>query len=126
MALQQILADRDEPRVILIGDEVDSRLETRSVLNASGWVVTEASTTAQAMVMTQHDQTDVIILDLGEPDQRGIAMLADLKSSVATGWIPVVVLATDAQNTSAGLLLRSGAHDYVQKPFSPDELEARL
>ncbi len=126
MALQEILADRDQPRVILISDEADSRLETRSALNASGWVVTEASTTAQAMVMAQHDQPDVIILDLGEPDVRGMGMLEDLKSSVATGWIPVVVLATDPQNASAGLLLRSGAQDYVQKPFSPDELEARL
>ena len=126
MALQEILADRDQPRVILIGDEVDSRLETRSVLNASGWVVTEASTTAQAMVMVQHDLPDVIILDLGEPDERGISMLAELKSSAETEWIPVVVLASDPQNASAGMLLRSGAQDYVQKPCSPDELEARV
>ncbi len=126
MALQEILADRDQPRVVLIGDEVDSRFETRSVLNASGWVVTEASTTAEAMVMAQHDLPDVIILDLGESDGPGTAMVADLKSSVETGWIPIVVLATDGQSASAAELLRSGAHDYLQKPFSPDELEARL
>jgi PAS domain S-box-containing protein len=126
MALQEILADRDQPRVILIGEEVDSRLAARSVLSASGWVVTEAPTTAQAMVMALDDLPDVIILDLGEPDGRGITMLADLKSSVETGWIPVVVLGTDAQAGSAVTLLRSGAQDYVQKPFSPDELEARL
>jgi PAS domain S-box-containing protein len=89
-------------------------------------VVTEASTTAQALMTAQHDQPDVIILDLGEPAGRGISMLADLKSSVETGWIPVVVLATGDRDVSAGTLLRSGAQDYVQKPCSPDELDARL
>ena len=126
MALQEILAGRDQPRVILIGDQAGSRLEARSVLNASGWVVTEASTTGQAMLMAQHDQPDVIILDLCEPDTHGTTMLADLKSSDETGWIPVVVLSAGAGNGSAAALLRSGAQDHLQKPFTPDELEARL
>src|ERR1035437_5149431 len=126
MPLQEIIAGPDQPRVILIGDQAGSRQEARSVLNAYGWVVTEASTTSQTMLMAQHDQPDVIILDLCEPEAHGTTMLAELKSSNETGWIPVVILSAGAGNGSAAALLQSGAQDYLRKPFTPHELVARL
>ncbi|HWD51237.1 MAG TPA: PAS domain S-box protein [Acidimicrobiales bacterium] len=126
MPSEYVAADRDQPRVLLIDDDVDLRLAVRSVLDAAGWAVAEASTRAEAMAMVRQCQPQVIVLDLELPDENGRAVLAELKGSVESGWIPVVVLSGLTDGSTASSLLREGAQDYIQKPFSPDELEARL
>jgi two-component system sensor histidine kinase/response regulator len=126
IALTEILADRDQPRILLVDGQRGSRLETRLVLVASGWEVAEASTTAEAILVVRQVQPDVIILDLGVDDRDGAKMLADLKSSAETGWIPIIVLSTGRIGATAAKLMREGAQDCVQKPFDPDELDARL
>jgi len=100
-------ADRDQPRVLLIDCEVDSRFDTRSMLVASGWVVSEASTATVAIEMAQHVQPDVIVLDLGVSDGFGHGMLADLTSSVDAEGIPIVVL-SGMEVSAGGRLLREG------------------
>jgi PAS domain S-box-containing protein len=126
MGHQELLADRDQPRVLLVDTEVESRLETRNLLAASGWMVTEASTVVDAFEGTFRDYPDVIVLRVGSPDERGHRMLAELKSSVETEWIPIVVLSAGSEGAEAARLLEEGAHDYLRKPFDPDELTARL
>src|ERR1035441_8693146 len=126
MSIGEFVADVARPRVLLVDDEVDLHLAIRLGLNASGWAVTEASSAAQAIVMAKQYQPDVIVLDLGLPDGDGHGVLAELKSSVDTGWIPVVVLSARTEDSTVSSLLREGAQDYIFKPFSPDELEARL
>ncbi|HEX3840783.1 MAG TPA: PAS domain S-box protein [Acidimicrobiales bacterium] len=112
--------------MLLVDTEAVSRLDTRHLLDASGWMVTEASTTEDAIEVALRDQPDVIVLGLGAADRRGHRMLAELKSSVEAGWIPIVVLSAGSDRAEAARLLREGAQDYVLKPFDPDELEARL
>src|SRR5664280_221070 len=126
MPIGEFVADVARPRVLLVDDEVDLHLAIRLRLNASGWAVTEASSAAQAIVMAKQYQPDVIVLDLGLPDGDGHGVLAELKSSVETGWIPVVILSERTEDSTVSSLLREGAQDYVFKPFLPDELEARL
>jgi PAS domain S-box-containing protein len=126
MAVQQLLADRDQPRVLFVDTGVESRLDTRLLLDSSGWMVTEASTTVDAIAVALRDQPDVIVLSLGGPDGRGHRMLAELKSSDEAGWIPIVVLSAGSDSAEAARLLLEGAQDYVHQPFDPDEFEARL
>jgi len=126
MALQEIFAGGEQPRVLLIGGEFDSQPGTRSVLDASGWVVTEVTAVSQAIAVAQQSQPDVIVLDLDVPDGDGYEVLAELRSSAATGWIPIVVLSADTGGSAVARVFREGAQDYVQKPFAPEELEARL
>src|ERR1035437_8066 len=126
MPIGEFVADVARPRVLLVDDEVDLHLAIRLRLNASGWAVTEASSAAQAIVMAKQYPPDVIVLDLGLPDGDGHGVLAELKSSVDTGWIPVVILSARTEDSTVSSLLREGAQDYIFKPFSPDELEARL
>ena len=120
------VVDLSQPKVLLIDDEADLRLAIRLELDAAGWAVTEAWTAAQAIAMAQQYQPDVIVLDLGLPDGDGHGVMAELKSSVETGWIPVVILSASTEASMVSSLLREGAQDYIFKPFSPDELEARL
>jgi two-component system sensor histidine kinase/response regulator len=120
------VVDLSQPRVLLIDDEAESRLALRLELDAAGWAVTEASTAAQAIAMAQQYQPDVIVLDLGLPSGDWHGVLAELKSSVETGWIPVVILSASTEASMVSSLLREGAQYYVFKPFLPDELETRL
>ena len=118
--------ERWQPRVLVVDDDEDMRLSLRLGLSAMGWATTEASTAAEAMACAQTCDPDVILLDLGLPDADGSGVLAQLKESAATTWIPVVVLSARSEGSRVGDLLREGAQDYLVKPCSMDELEARL
>jgi len=124
--VEGIDAEGLQPRVLLIDDDGDLRTSLRIGLDATGWAVTEASTGAEAIAMAQAGQPDVIVLDLGLPGSDRRWVLAELKSSVETGWIPVVMVSDREEDSAADNLLREGAADYIQKPLSLDKLEARL
>ncbi len=115
-----------QPRVLLIDDNGKPRTALRMGLDAAGWIVSEASTGAEAIALAQEGQPDVIVLDLGLPNSDRRSVLAELKSSVETEWIPVVTVSEIGEGSMVGNLLREGAEDFIQKPVSLDELEARL
>jgi two-component system sensor histidine kinase/response regulator len=115
-----------EPLVLLVEDEPDTRLSIRLALGSMGWKISEASTGAEALVCAQRDDPDVVLLDLGLPDADGRDVLLQLKASHSAAWIPVVVLSARGDATQVSDLLRAGAQDYLVKPCSMDELEARL
>jgi two-component system sensor histidine kinase/response regulator len=119
-------ADALQPSVLLVDDDSDLRAAVRVWLDGAGWTVTEASTGAEAIATAQGVQPDVIVLDLGLPPSDRRWVLAELKSSVATAWIPVVMVSDRREDSTVGDLLRAGAEDYIQKPISLNELEARL
>ena len=110
----------------MVDDNAQLQVAIRRALEAAGWAVTEASTGAEAIVLAQRVDPDVIVLDLGLPDEDGRQVLARLKSLAATAWIPVVVVSARAGRSEVDGLLRAGAQDYVVKPVRSDELEARL
>jgi two-component system, sensor histidine kinase and response regulator len=115
-----------QPRVLLVEDDDDLRFGMRLVLQTAGWDVAEASTGAEAIERAQRVDPDVILLDLGLPDGDGRGVLTKLKAVAETAWIPVVVLSAHAGSALVCELLRAGAQDYLLKPCSTDEIEARL
>ena len=117
---------RREPLVLLVEDEPDTRLSVRLALGSMGWRISEASTGAEALTCAHRDDPDVVLLDLGLPDADGRDVLLKLKASPSAAWIPVVVLSARGDAAQVSDLLRAGAQDYLVKPCSMDELEARL
>ncbi len=115
-----------QARVLFVDDDADTRLSVRLALSAAGWEYLEAPTAAEAIERVERDDPDVILLDLGLPDEDGRDVLLQLKSDPSTAWIPVVVLSARAEPFQVADLLRSGAQDYLVKPCAMDELEARL
>ncbi|WP_326553513.1 response regulator transcription factor [Micromonospora sp. NBC_01813] len=113
--MNRILIAEDEPRIA-------SFLEKG--LRAAGYVTTVVDNGIAAAGFAQRDEFDLFILDLGLPGQDGLAVLAQLRARGVR--IPVIVLtARDAvPDRVAGLDL--GADDYVTKPFSFEELLARV
>jgi two-component system KDP operon response regulator KdpE len=88
-----------------------------------GYDVESAATGSQGLAKAATSTPDVIVLDLGLPDMDGLEVLSDLRT-----WteIPVIVLSARHRDDAKVAALDGGADDYVTKPFSMDELVARI
>lgn len=111
-------------RVLLIEDDELISHGILAGLRAHGLTVDGVATATQAEAALSVAHCDVVILDLGLPDEDGMTLLHRLRSSGMA--LPVLVLtARDAvEDRVAGL--RAGADDYLLKPFDLNELVARL
>jgi two-component system KDP operon response regulator KdpE len=111
------------PVVLIVDDEVQIRRFLRISLESNGFRVHEAPTGAQGLSQAALLRPDAVILDLGLPDDDGLTILRRLRE-----WsrVPVIVLSVRDSDTDKVSLLDAGADDYLTKPFSVDELLARL
>lgn len=91
-------------------------------LEEEGMQVFEAETVRQRLVEVGTRQPDIVILDLGLPDEDGVVFIRDLR-----GWsaIPIIVLSARSDETNKIAALDAGADDYLTKPFGVGELLAR-
>jgi len=110
-------------KVLVVEDDAEIRGLLRSSLMAEGFEVTTAVSVSEATALLKHDPPDLIVLDLGLPDGDGAALIRDVRRQSA---LPIVV--ASARNEQGGkiALLDAGADDYLVKPFSVDELLARI
>ncbi|MEU6218973.1 response regulator transcription factor [Streptomyces sp. NPDC047022] len=110
-------------RVLVVED--DPQLVRALVINmqARRYEVDAAPDGATALRLAAARQPDVVLLDLGLPDMDGVAVIKGLR-----GWtrVPVLVLSARQASDEKVAALDAGADDYVTKPFSMDELMARL
>jgi DNA-binding response OmpR family regulator len=109
--------------VLVVDDEDEIRRILRDVLEPEGYSVFEAAGGQDALTRIRTDRPDVVILDLGLPDQRGLEVLRELR---AESSVPVIVLSGQVDETDRVLGLELGADDYVTKPFSPREVAIRV
>ena len=110
-------------RVLVVDDEPQILRAIRTSLAARGHDVTTAPNGETALDVLAGDEVDVVVLDLGLPGIDGVEVIRRLRTWSQT---PVIVLSVaDAQATKVQAL-DAGADDYVTKPFSLDELQARM
>src|SRR5271170_6199646 len=117
---------KDEPSkpvIVVIDDEVQLRRLLRVSLEANGYKVYEAATGQQGLAEVDARHPDVVVLDMGLPDMEGVDVLLRLREWSA---VPVVILSVRDSEQDKVTALRSGADDYLTKPFSMAELLARL
>ena len=107
----------------MIDDEPPIRRLLRTSLVAQRYRVIEAETAAEGLRRVRGDRPDVVILDLGLPDQDGIAVIRTLRT-VST--VPIIVLSSRGDERGKIEALDLGADDYVTKPFGMGELVARI
>ena len=110
----RILAVDDEPRIINF---------LTSKLRASGYEVITASNGAEALEQAQAQEPDLIVLDVVMPRMDGFETLKELRTFSA---VPVIFLSARGTDIDRIKGLGLGADDYLPKPFSPDELVARI
>lgn len=111
-------------RVLVVDDEESIRELLELALRFDGWIVDTAATGQEALDKHTAFHPDVIVLDMMLPDIDGMQVLSKLRSQKSD--VPVVFLTakTDVQDRVSGLT--AGGDDYVVKPFSIEELNARL
>ncbi len=109
---------------ILAVDDDPALLRTLQInLRARNYAVTIARDGRTALQVAADEGPDLIVLDLGLPDMDGIDVLRELRRISPT---PIVVLSARQQSDDIVEALDLGANDYVTKPFSIDELLARI
>jgi two-component system KDP operon response regulator KdpE len=110
-------------RVLVIEDEVPIRRFLRPAFAAAGWSLIEAQTGAAGILEASQGRPDVIILDLGLPDMDGIEVIRRIRE-----WssLPIIILSARNQEADKVAGLDAGADDYLHKPFSVQELLARV
>jgi two-component system, OmpR family, KDP operon response regulator KdpE len=109
--------------VLIVEDERPLRRALAMNLTARGYQVTEADTGTSALTAAASLEHDVIVLDLGLPDMSGLDVIRGVRGYAST---PIVVLSARTETREKVAALDLGADDYVTKPFSIDELLARL
>lgn len=110
--------------ILVVDDEPPIRKLLRVGLTAQGYTVAEAAGASSAKEYTRHQMPDLIILDLGLPDQHGYELLQEWRQAgLAT---PVVILSSRTDETGIVRALETGADDYITKPFGMNELGARI
>ncbi|WP_348944016.1 two-component system response regulator KdpE [Chitinibacter sp. FCG-7] len=109
--------------IALIEDEAPIRRFLRTSLELAGMDVIEAETAQRGLITVASRQPDLVILDLGLPDQDGLEVIRQLRD-----WtdLPILVLSARSQESEKVAALDAGADDYLTKPFGVDECLARV
>ena len=121
--LEQNVSASTMANVLIIDDETQIRKFLDIALRAQGYKVLQAENGQQGLELLALQGADLVILDLGLPDIDGFDVLSELRSWSSA---PVIVLSVRADEEEKVKLLDAGANDYVTKPFSVQELMARI
>lgn len=113
----------DAGRILIVDDELPIRRLLRNTLKVQGYAVLEAGSVKEALQCAAADKFDVMILDLGLPDGDGLRIIERLKPALSQ---PIIVLSSRGDDGGKVAALDAGADDYVTKPFSVEELMARI
>ena len=111
------------PHILVIDDEPQILRALRTILTEKKFRVTSASRGEEGLALAAATPPDIVILDLGLPDISGIDVCARLRE-----WtqIPIIILSVRDSEKDKVAALDKGADDYLTKPFSIEELLARV
>jgi len=116
--------DAPRPIILIIDDEYDICITLQDLLTAHGYEVQLAHTGQEGIAKAQRQRLDAVILDLGLPDQDGMAVLQVLNQLDL--HLPIIVLTAFAKSEKAVDSLSRGSFAYLMKPYNRDELKAIL
>jgi len=109
--------------ILVIDDETSIRKILEITLQSNGYTILQAATAREGLQMTAAHSPDLIILDLGLPDESGHTTLKKMRE-----WFskPVIILSVFNSEEDIVMALDNGANDYLIKPFRTGELLARI
>ncbi len=113
----------NKAEILIIDDEEQIRRMLEITLKTNNYIVTEAVTGSEGLIMASNHPPDLILLDLGLPDKDGMVVLQELREW-HTG--PIIILSVQNSEEVIVRALDKGANDYLSKPFRTGELLARI
>ncbi len=114
------------PVLLVADDDEDILTLVRLRLTRSGFDVVVARDGEEALRLTRERQPDLAVLDWMMPKTSGIEVLRAIRAGSDTAEIPVVLLTARVSDSDVAEGLAAGADDYIKKPFSPQDLAARV
>jgi two-component system phosphate regulon response regulator PhoB len=117
---------QDKARILLVEDEPAQLEVLRYNLESEGYAVDVAATGDDALLLVDEAAPDLILLDWMLPGVSGIEICRRIKTRKKTRGIPVIMLSARSEEVDRVRGLETGADDYVVKPYSVNELMARV
>ena len=114
------------PEILIVDDERDLLTLLDFNLKQEGFRTVLASSGAEALAALRREPPDLVVLDLMLPDVSGTEVCRSIKADPRTKHVPVVMLTAKGQEIDRVVGFEVGADDYVTKPFSVNELQARV
>ncbi|MFI4984145.1 MAG: phosphate regulon transcriptional regulator PhoB [Rickettsiales bacterium] len=112
--------------VLIVEDEEALSAVIKYNLKKANFIVTSVEDGLQAIEIAKSNRPDVIILDWMLPGMSGIDVCKTLRETEETTNIPIIMLSAKGEEMDRITGLEYGADDYITKPFSPEELVARI
>jgi two-component system, OmpR family, KDP operon response regulator KdpE len=109
--------------ILIVDDEAQIRKLLNITLQSNGYRIHEASTGKEALLLVANNPPDLVLLDLGLPDENGHDVLKHLREWFSN---PIIIISVQSNETDIVKALDNGANDYLVKPFRTGELLARI
>jgi DNA-binding response OmpR family regulator len=113
-----------KPRILLVDDETAITTNLAPILERAGLNVTIAAEGEEALMKASQVGPDLLVLDILMPKMDGREVLRRLRRE--GNWTPVILLTQVGDSVERAMALEEGADDYLNKPFDPHELVARI
>ena len=113
-------------KILVVDDEPTIRDMIGFALSRGGYLYVTAANAAEAEAEILRELPDMVLLDWMLPGQPGTEFIKRLRSDPSTRSVPVIMLTARSEEEDKVRGLRSGADDYLTKPFAPNELLARI
>jgi DNA-binding response OmpR family regulator len=109
--------------ILIVEDDGDTAEVVCTVLNSAGFRAVSVDNGGAALDEISQQLPDLVLLDINLPDMNGMEVLKSVRSH---SFLPMIVLSGYGRDRDRVMALEAGADDYMAKPFSPEELVARV
>jgi len=110
------------PQILIVDDDASIRTSVRLCLETAGYRVEQATHGADALEFIHRAAPDLVLLDLAMPVMDGMTVLAEIRALLKDRAPRVVVMTAHGSVRTAIQAVRLGASDFLEKPFTPDDL----
>ncbi|MBZ0237087.1 MAG: response regulator, partial [Deltaproteobacteria bacterium] len=117
---------REAQRILVVDDDASVRAICREILTQAGYAVRDVGSSDTALSEARRFRPDLVLLDVMMPVQDGFTTAERLRADASTGMTPIIFLSAKGETADKVRAFRSGAEDYVVKPFDAVELVARV
>ncbi|WP_353065384.1 response regulator transcription factor [Tunturibacter psychrotolerans] len=121
--MKQTLHDHQQAKILIVDDEPQITRVLRTALSTQGYSLRIAANGVEGMEAVHAWKPDLVVTDVSMPEMNGIELCREIR---AVSEVPIIVLSVRNQEAMKIEALDAGADDYVTKPFSIQELQARV
>ena len=120
------MSARPPTRILVAEDDPDIGSLLEHYLRKAGFVATIVTSGRDVMPQIKREAPDLVVLDLMLPGLDGLQVCRAIRADANTAAIPIIMLTAKAEESDRIIGLELGADDYITKPFSPNEVVARV